>query len=213
MVARIGLFFLMAVATGCSSHVPNPKHIGKECHGDYALALVVDKSGSVLDNQVLESEKRALLEVIPKLKTETTVTLIAFEFAPWMVVNRLKMNKEGKELAIKKMLLLEPNGTTVPLPAIDQAVKLLKYSEQRCKAFIFMSDAKFRFFTSEDEFEYIFRDKKVDSMAVISLLKGGDTVIMKNLADAGGGDFYQVNDLAQTGKLLTDILQGWDLLE
>lgn len=65
-------FLIPFFFSACSSHQQKHRASVSECYGNYALAIVVDKSGSVGDSKAIESEKQALSLIIPQLQPAPT---------------------------------------------------------------------------------------------------------------------------------------------
>lgn len=183
------------------------------CTGSYALAFLIDKSGSVREENIVDVEKDALTRVIPELRSDILLSIVGFDNGPFLMLRNRSLDSEGRKLALKRVDALIPVGQTNLLPAVDLVSRVLKESTASCRALVVMSDAKFVMVHDENIFSQIFADRKVDKMSVIAFGKNGDLQSMKNLAKAGNGDLYQITDLKQTEQQILDILSKWRLLE
>ncbi|MCB0336098.1 MAG: hypothetical protein KDD62_07320, partial [Bdellovibrionales bacterium] len=64
-----------------------------------------------------------------------------------------------------------------------------------------------------EEFSHIFDSGTSQKLAIVALGNGGDLTSLRNLAQAGKGEFHVVTDLQYSPKVLVKILASWNLLQ
>jgi tetratricopeptide (TPR) repeat protein len=193
------------------SELLKPKFDYKQCNENFSLAFVVDKSGSIRDNQVIETIKSSLSDVIPKLKSNIKLSIIAFDYAPFILSRNVTMDQEGKNTTINRIKMLYGNGQTIIIPAIDLALRTLKASNNACRSMIIISDGKFAN-QSEIAKDLLGKNKDIH-LAVIQLGKGGSYPEMLTISRAANGTYYSVPDLKRTNITVLEVLESLKLID
>ena len=170
-----------------------------------AVELVIDKSGSMGEGQKLEFAKEAAREVINALKDEDYIGVIGFDSAPWVVV-KLGLLKEVRDSAIDRVGRLFPAQKTNMLPAIDEARRALVKAQAGRKHMLILTDGKVP--DAGPFYIELTRQMRVLGITVSTIMLGGEADIdmLKEMALAGGGAFYQTLDASMLPRIfLTDL--------
>src|SRR5690606_35000572 len=80
------------------------------------LVLVIDRSGSMSDGK-LELAKEAAIRTVELMRDEDTVGVVAFDSAPWWVVEPTKLT--DRESVIESIQGVQPAGGTEIYTALD----------------------------------------------------------------------------------------------
>ncbi len=170
-----------------------------------ALELVLDKSGSMGQGGKLDFAKEAAREVIRNLKDEDYIGVIGFDSAPWVVV-KLAPLSEVREVAIERVGRLFPAQKTNLFPAIDEARRSLLRVNAGRKHMIILTDGKVP--DSGPYYVELTKQMRLLGITVSTVMLGGeaDVEMLKDMANAGGGAFYQTLDAANLPKIfLSDV--------
>jgi uncharacterized membrane protein len=158
-----------------------------------AVALVLDKSGSMNQSGKLDYAKEAAIETVRNLKDDDFITVIGFDDAPFVVIRASRVADVRYEAA-GRIGMLVSNGRTNLLPAIDEARRNLERVEAGRKHIIVLTDGRL---PDEGPFYIeITKELRMLGFTLSTVLLGSDTdyQFLKGLADVGGGGFYQTND-------------------
>jgi Ca-activated chloride channel family protein len=158
-----------------------------------AIALVMDKSGSMAEQNKIVSAKKAALSSIESLKDEDYITVIGFDFAPFVIIDLQKI-AIVKQTAEARLRNLTAVGKTNLLPALAAARQKLSNSPASRKHIIVLSDGKFPLESDlyVDEINKL-RQNGV-TVSAVALGSEADVPFMKLLARYGKGAFYQAID-------------------
>ena len=170
-----------------------------------ALELVLDKSGSMGQGGKLDFAKEAAREVIRNLKDEDYIGIIGFDSAPWVVV-KLSQVGEVRDVAIERVGRLFPAQKTNLFPAIDEARRSLLRVNAGRKHMIILTDGKVP--DSGPYYVELTKQMRLLGITVSTVMLGGeaDVDMLKEMADAGGGAFYQTLDASTLPRIfLSDI--------
>jgi len=158
-----------------------------------AVGLVLDKSGSMAQAEKLEGAKGAAREVVQNLKDEDTIAVIGFDDAPFVVLRASPVG-QVRDIAAERIGRLFPAGRTNLIPALDEARRMLSKVEAGRKHVIVMTDGRL---PDEGEFYFeLLRQMRLAGITVSTVLLGGenDFSFLKQMAEIGGGGFYQTSD-------------------
>lgn len=170
-----------------------------------AVALVLDKSRSMAFGERIEFAKEAARETIRNLKNDDYLTVIGFDSAPFVVV-KLGQLAQIRNEALERVERLFPANKTNMLPAIDEARRALTRADAGRKHMIILTDGRI-----PDEGPYyaeIVRQMRLLGITVSTVLVGGesDSGMLNQMAELGGGAFYQVADPASLPRIfISDI--------
>ncbi|MEK6406551.1 MAG: VWA domain-containing protein [Acidobacteriota bacterium] len=150
-----------------------------------ALALVIDKSGSMAGSK-MQLTQEAASATVEFLSDRDSVGVIAFDSDPYPVVNLTKV--EDKQAIIRQIGTIQALGGTNMHPGLRMARDWLEKSDAQIKHIIVLSDGR-----SEDgDFRAITRAIRDAGMTLTAVAVGDDADIpmMTMLAEIGGGRFY-----------------------
>lgn len=170
-----------------------------------AVQLVVDKSRSMATDNRLEFAKAAAGEVVRNLKDDDYIGVIGFDEVPFIAlpVSRLSQVRDS---AISRISRLFPTSRTNLFPALDEARRGLAATPAGRKHVIVLTDGKL-----PDPGPYYFdliRQMRFVGITVSTVMVGSDADdgFLAQMAQAGGGAFYQTNDPANLPKVfLSDV--------
>jgi Ca-activated chloride channel family protein len=163
-----------------------------------AIALVIDKSGSMLGSKI-EMAQEASSATVDFLSDRDSVGVIAFDSDAYPVVTLTKV--EDKKAIIDKIGTIQALGGTSIYPGIKMAYDWLQASDAQIKHIIVMSDGQ----SEPGDFRGIARSVREAGMTLSAVALGDDADFdtMKFLADAGGGRFYAADTPDKLPRIFT----------
>ncbi|HEY7166322.1 MAG TPA: VWA domain-containing protein [Candidatus Binatia bacterium] len=173
----------------------------------HAVVLVIDKSGSMReDNRILYAQAAAKA-VARQLKDTDSLGVVGFDISPFIVVplepvGRLRGSIDGQ------IDRLRPGGQTYFYPALLEAKRQLERSTATRKHVILLSDGETR--GSQGELVDLISAMKNEMKITISSVAIGadaDVRIMKRISQYGGGVFYQTLDPSTLPQIVLQELQ------
>jgi uncharacterized membrane protein len=170
-----------------------------------AVQLVVDKSRSMATDNRLEFAKAAAAEVVRNLKDDDFIGVIGFDEVPFIAlpVSRLSQVRDS---AISRISRLFPTSRTNLFPALDEARRGLASIQAGRKHVIVLTDGKL-----PDPGPYYFeliKQMRFVGITVSTVMVGNevDDGFLAQMAQSGGGAFYQTNDPSNLPKVfLSDV--------
>ncbi len=163
-----------------------------------ALALVIDKSGSMAGTK-MQLTQEAAAATVDFLSDRDSVGVVAFDSQPYPVVNLTKV--EDKKTIIRQIESIQALGGTNMYPGLRMAHQWLQSSDAQIKHIIVLSDGR-----SEDgDFRVIAREVRDSGMTLTTVAVGDDADIpmMRMLADIGGGRFYAADRPENLPRIFT----------
>ena len=158
-----------------------------------ALQLVMDKSRSMATDDKLEFAKEAARETIKNLKNEDYVGVIGFDASPFVVV-KLGLLAQIREQAMTRVGRLFAAGRTNLFPAMDEARRALDRVPAGRKHMIVLTDGIIP--DGGPHYPELVRQMRLQGITVSTVLLGDDVdpQQLKEMAEIGGGSFYQTRD-------------------
>ncbi|MBP9837091.1 MAG: VWA domain-containing protein [Proteobacteria bacterium] len=168
-----------------------------------AIALLIDKSGSMAEDNKIYSAKLATLSAIETLKDQDYFGLIGFDAGPFVIID-VKKVAEVKQEAERRLRNLTAAGKTNLLPALVMARQRLSKAENTKKHIIVVSDGKFPL--SSNEYVEEINSLRKDNISVTTVALGldADVPFMKMLAKAGSGAFYYTLNAAELPNIFVE---------
>lgn len=181
-----------------------PPHVEKK-RLNVAVQLVVDKSRSMAMDERLEFAKGAAREVLHSLKDDDYIGVIGFDDVPFIA---LPISPVGsvRGSATDRISRLYPTKKTNLFPALDEARRGLARVNAGRKHTIVLTDGKL-----PDPGRYYFdlvRQMRVLGITVSVVVVGNDADdgFLAQIAELGGGSFYQTADPHNLPKIfLSDV--------
>jgi Ca-activated chloride channel homolog len=181
-----------------------PPHLEKK-RLNVAVQLVIDKSRSMAMDSRLEFAKSAAREVLNALKDDDYIGVIGFDDVPFIA---LPLSPVGnvRNSAAERISRLYPTKKTNLFPALDEARRGMARINAGRKHVIVLTDGKL-----PDPGPYYFdlvRQMRVLGVTVSTVVVGNDADdgFLAQLAELGGGSFYQTVDPQNLPKIfLSDV--------
>lgn len=155
-----------------------------------ALALVIDKSGSMSEANRIELAKDAAKASVEVLRKTDRVMVIGFDDTPRTYVKL--QNASNRINIIKAISKMSAGGGTNIEAALEGAYLDLAQVPAKIKHVILLSDGQ----SSYGSIPELVRTMNDDLITVstIAVGNGADTVLLNQIADIGGGRSYFTND-------------------
>ena len=168
-----------------------------------AVALVIDKSGSMAEEDKIESARQAALLSISALRDNDFLGVIGFDSNPFVIID-VKPVEEIRYEAERRLRNLTAAGKTNLLPALATARQKLDRTGASRKHIIVLSDGKFPL-TSDAYVSEINELKRAGiSVSAVALGIDADVPFMKMLSKYGRGAFYHTLDASQLPKIFVE---------
>ncbi len=168
-----------------------------------ALALVIDKSGSMSDTQFginkMELAKEAAIRSTEALRDDDFIGVAVFDSAAaWVVEMQKVINREDIQDAIAT---IQPGGGTNMYPGLDMAYQALKNTDAALKHVIVLTDGH----TGGGNFDSLVTRMAAEGMTVsgVAVGKDADGRLMEHIAALGKGRYYFTDDYAGIPKIFT----------
>jgi Ca-activated chloride channel homolog len=185
----------------------DPKEPPKPEEKNRAVVLVIDKSGSMRDDNRIIFAKEAAKAVARQLKDIDLLGVVGFDDSPFVVVY-LESMARLRSVVGAQIDRLKPGGQTYFLPAMLEAKRQLERVNASRKHIMLLSDGVTRGSQSElvDLVSTMRSDSKITTSAV-AISNEADIRIMKRIAQYGGGLFHHVVDPSTLPQIVLDQLQ------
>lgn len=165
-----------------------------------AVTLLLDKSRSMSEEDKISYAQEAARAVIENLKDDDFIEVIGFDSAPFVVVKMAQL-REARRSAADRVSRLIPAGRTNPLPAMDEARRSMSKTDAGRKHVILLTDGKIP--EAGDFYNQLVGKMRSEGVTFSTVLLGNetDTRQLKEIANAGGGSFYQTADARSLPKI------------
>ncbi len=162
---------------------------GKKQMPSLGLVLVIDRSGSMSDGK-LELAKEAAMRTVELLRDEDNVGVVAFDSAPWWVVEPTDLG--DREQVLERIRGIQAEGGTDIYPALSEGYEaLLKMDVQR-KHMILLTDGQSAG-GSYDRLTDGMNDNRM-TLSTVAVGADADRQLLKRLAEQAGGRYYFTQD-------------------
>lgn len=164
-----------------------------------AIALVIDKSGSMQHNHNLSIAKEAAKASVAALNPQDRVIVIGFDDAPYLVVpasravNRYAIND--------KISRMQPNGGTNILDALEMTYLELAMVSAKTKHVILLTDGRSPYAGIDNLVREMARAKITVSTIALS---DADTTLLSRIANLGKGRAYIARDASSVPRLFVE---------
>ncbi len=163
-----------------------------------ALALVIDKSGSMTGVKI-ELAKRAAIATAEAINPRDLISVIGFDGEARVL---LELTPAADRATIESHIAtLDAGGGTFLYPALQEAHDRLANSNARRKHVIVLSDGQTQGFGYEDLVSSMATDGI--SLSAVGIGDGADMNLMEAIATAGGGRAYFTNDFNTIPQIFT----------
>jgi Ca-activated chloride channel homolog len=184
-----------------------PKEPPKRDEKNRAVVLVVDKSGSMRDDNRIIYAKEAAKGVARQLRDIDLLGVVGFDDSPFVVVY-LESMARLRGVVDTQIDRLKPGGQTYFLPALLEARRQLERANATRKHIILLSDGVTR--GSQGELVDLVSAMKNDSkitVSAVAISTEADVRIMKRLSQYGGGLFHHTVDPSSLPQIVLEQLQ------
>lgn len=155
-----------------------------------ALALVIDKSGSMINGQKMELAREAAAATAELLTPDSYISVVGFDAEPTRVV---RMQTARNRLRILRDIgRLSARGGTAIFPALDMAFQDLLVTRARIKHVILLTDGQ----TQERGIVDLVQAMRAEAITVSTVGLGSDVNrgLLQQAASLGGGRAYFTQD-------------------
>nr|WP_246439203.1 VWA domain-containing protein [Bacillus benzoevorans] len=172
---------------------------GKNEMPSLGLILVMDRSGSMAGNK-LALAKEAAARSVSLLREEDTLGFIAFDSGPWKVVETAPL--KDKDEVIDKIQKVSPGGGTEIYSSLELAYEELKDLKLQRKHIILLTDGQSAL---NHNYDLLTEEGKTENITLSTVALGGDAdhALLEQLAENGGGRYYDVTDSSVIPSILS----------
>lgn len=162
-----------------------------------ALALVIDKSGSMSGDK-MKLALEAASAAVDFLSDRDSVAVIAFDSEAQTVVNLGKV--QDKQAILSAISSIQEGGGTEIYEGLERAYEMLQPDDSQIKHIILLSDGQ-----SEGDFPGLTNAIRDAGITLSSVAVGNDADfgLMKQLAEWGGGRFYETDSPENLPRIFT----------
>ena len=184
-----------------------PREPPKREEKNRAIVLVIDKSGSMRDDNRILYAKEAAKAVARQLRDIDLLGVVGFDDAPFVVVY-LETLARLRGVVETQIDRLKPGGQTYFLPALIEARRQLERANATRKHLILLSDGVTRGSQGElvDLVSSMRNDSKI-TVSAVAISTEADVRIMKRLSQYGGGLFHHTVDPSSLPQVVLEQLQ------
>jgi Ca-activated chloride channel homolog len=172
-----------------------------------AIVLVIDKSGSMReDNRILYAQEAAKA-VARQLKDNDLLGVVGFDVDPFVVVPLARVGSLRSSLN-SQIDRLKPGGRTVMLPAIVEAKRQLERQTAGGKHVIILSDGE----TGGSGGEFIdlvtvMRGEQKVTVSAVAIGAEANIPLLKRITQYGGGFFHHIYDPTNLPQIVLQRVQ------
>jgi len=174
---------------------------------NHAVVLVIDKSGSMReDNRILYAQAAAKA-VARQLKDNDLLGVVGFDVSPFVVV---PLEPVGRIRGVVDAQIdrLKPGGQTYFLPALIEAKRQLERANATRKHLILLSDGETRGSQGElVDLVGVMKNEMKITVSAVAIGSDADIRVMKRISQYGGGLFYHTIDPSNLPQIILQQLQ------
>lgn len=184
-----------------------PKEPPKREEKNRAVVLVIDKSGSMReDNRILYAQEAAKA-VVRQLNDNDFIGVVGFDVSPFVItpLSRVSSVRRSFDSDIER---LRASGRTYLLPAINEAKRQLQRQDAALKHVIILSDGETGG-SGGDYIDLVHVMRTELKIAVSSVAIGADAnlPLMKRITQYGGGFFHHIQDPRSLPRIVLQQIQ------
>ena len=164
-----------------------------------AIALVIDKSGSMRENRNLEIAKEAAKASVAALQAQDRVLVVGFDDAPYIVV---PMTRAVNRYSINdKISRMHPNGGTNIRDALEMTYLEMAMVSAKTKHVILLTDGR----SSYNGIDKLVREMAKARMTVSTIAPANaDTTLLSRIANLGKGRAYIAKDSSSVPRIFVE---------
>ena len=171
---------------------------GKESLPSLGLMIVMDRSGSMSGSKIILAREAAARSV-ELLRDDDTFGFTAFDDQVWEVIPIGKL--EDKKDAVEQILSVPAGGGTDIFPGMQKAYDDLADLKLQRKHIILMTDGQS---PMPSDYEDVIAEGRKNNitMSTVAIGSDADWSLLEDLAENGGGRFYDVVDESTVPAIL-----------
>ncbi|MBB4824096.1 Mg-chelatase subunit ChlD [Sporosarcina luteola] len=171
---------------------------GKEQLPSLGLVIALDRSGSMSGSKIVLA-REAAARAVELLRDDDTFGFTAFDHELWELIPVGPLQKQD---AIEQILSIPVGGGTDIFPSVEKAYEDLAEFELQRKHIILMTDGQS---PMPPDYEEVIEEGKRDNITLTTVAIGSDadSALLEELAEQGGGRFYNVTDESTVPSILT----------
>ena len=172
-----------------------------------AVVLVIDKSGSMREENRILYAQEAAKAVARQLKDNDLLGIIGFDVTPFVVV---PLEPVGKLRGVidAQINRLKPGGQTYFYPALIEAKRQIERANAARKHVILLSDGETRGTQGElVDLVTVMKNEMKVTVSAIAIGAEADVRVMKRISQYGGGLFHQTIDPTSLPQIVMAQLQ------
>ena len=164
-----------------------------------AIALLIDKSGSMRENRNLEIAKEAAKASVSALKAQDRVIVVGFDDAPYVVV---PMTRAVNRYSINdKISRMQPNGGTNIRDALEMTYLEMAMVSAKTKHVILLTDGRSPYTGIDALVKEMARAKITVSTIALA---NADTTLLSRIANQGKGRAYVAKDASSVPRIFVE---------
>jgi Ca-activated chloride channel family protein len=172
-----------------------------------AIVLVIDKSGSMREENRILYAQEAAKAVARQLKDNDLLGIVAFDVSPFVVVPLEPVGKL-RGTVDAQINRLKPGGQTYFYPALVEAKRQIERANAARKHVILLSDGETRGTQGElIDLVTVMKNEMKVTVSAIAIGAEADVRVMKRISQYGGGLFHQTIDPTSLPKIVLTQLQ------
>jgi len=185
----------------------DPREPPKPEEKDRAIVLVIDKSGSMReDNRILYAQEAAKA-VVRQLDDRDFIGVVGFDVSPFVIIplSPVKNVRRSFDGDIER---LRPGGRTYLLPAINEAKRQLQRQDATHKHVVILSDGE----TGGAQGDYVdlvsvMRTELKITVSAVAIGGDANLPLMKRITQYGGGFFHHTFDPTSVPRIVLQQIQ------
>jgi Ca-activated chloride channel family protein len=174
---------------------------------NHAVVLVIDKSGSMREENRILYAQAAAKAVARQLKDNDLLGIVGFDITPFIVVP-LETVGRLRGVVDAQIDRLRPGGQTYFYPALVEAKRQLERANATRKHVILLSDGETRGSQGElVDLVTVMRNEMKITVSTVAVGSEADIRVMKRISQYGGGVFHYTNDPSNLPQIVLQQLQ------
>lgn len=156
------------------------------------LMIILDKSGSMAGNKMALAREAAARSV-EFLRPKDTLGVIAFDGKPWQIVETGPI--EDPKQAADEIRSISASGGTDIFTSLEMAYEQLQSKDLKRKHIILLTDGQSATSMNWRKMIQQGKDEHNMTLSTVSIGADADDGLLNEMADIGGGRFYDVHDI------------------